>query len=422
MTQAQAAEGICSRAHLSDLERGVRLPTADVLAGLADRLHIPVGDMADAYLAAPVSYQQWLALARELSVRGEFETAQRVIDTAAQRITAEPSADARDRYRAEHLETVAMLRFHQGCMEESLEAYRQALRERQRTPSRRYALARAYYQVGTVALTLGRRELAKDALYEAFRIVQFLAPGDTPEPRERVVELHRRIVQNLGVTLLLERNVHGAWFLYRQAEEIWRRYDMTEAWSASLHLNWALAEMGTGHPDVAHALLQQVLTLADLPDDIRVRALNNLGVLARLSGRWSEAEAHQRAAWELYQASGGGVPRAICNELARCALQRGDLAQAEAWLAEADRVGGTGVDPSLDGDTTWLWVRLHRDQGEVGTAVAMLDEALRQDELPVTLRQCLLLERLRLALMAGVTDDAEAMLDTLEASLTREAL
>ncbi|HEX6989873.1 MAG TPA: helix-turn-helix domain-containing protein [Bacillota bacterium] len=422
LTQTQVAEGICSRAHLSDLERGVRLPTAEVLAGLADRLGIPVDDLVTAYLQAPVSYQQWLALARLMAVRGEFAPAQRVIDATAARIAAEPSADARDRYRAEHLETVAMLRFHQGSMEEALEAYQQALVERLRTPSRRYVLARAYYQVGTVALTLGRRELAGSALYEAFRIVQFLAPGNTPEARDRVIDLHRRIVQNLGVTLLVDRKVHQAWVVYRQADEIWRRYDMREAWFRSLSMNRALAEMGTGHLDEARDLLQQVLDDDDLSADDRIGALNNLGVMARLAGEWKKAETYQRQAWELHQRSGTGIPRAICNELARCALQRGDLAAAESWLTEADRAGSVPGDPSLEIDTIWLRARLHREAGEAGTAVALIDAVLQQDDVPVTLRRCLLLERLRVALAMGVTEDIASLLDTLEASLTQEAL
>ncbi|HEX6988152.1 MAG TPA: helix-turn-helix transcriptional regulator [Bacillota bacterium] len=422
LTQAQVAEGICSRAHLSDLERGVRLPTADVLAGLADRLGVPFDDLATAYLQAPVSYQQWLAFARELAVRGEFALARHVIDVAAGRVAGEPSADARDRYRAEHLETVAMLHFQQGSMEEALDAYQQALAERLRTPSRRYALARASYQVGTVALHLGRRELARNALYEAFRIVQFMAPGDTPEARDRLVDLHWRIVHNLGVTLLVDRNVHEAWFVYRQAEEIWRRYDMGEAWSAPLYLNRALAEMGTGHFDQARELLQQVLEDDELPDGDRVGALNNLGVLARLAGRWDEAETYQRRAWELHQGSGAGVPRAIYIELARCALHRADPAEAEAWLAEADRVRGSAPDPSLDVDMIWLAARLRRDRGEVEQAAELLDEALQRDDVPVTLRQCLLLERLRIALADGARGDAARLLDDLEALLSRATL
>lgn len=420
LTQVQAAEGICSRVHLSDLERGVRLPTADVLAGLADRLGVPVDDVVDAYLAAPVSYQQWLAFARELASRGRLEAAWRLVDTVGRRVLDEPSADARGRYRAEHLETVGMLRFHEGRTEEALAAYMQALAERQRTPSRRYALARAYYQVGTVALNLGRRQLARESLYEAFRIVQFIAPGDTPDPRDRVVDLHRRIVQNLSLALLRERNVHGAWFLYRQADELWRRYDMPEAWSGPLYMARAVAEMGTGHLQEAEALLKHVLELADLSDSDRVRVLNNLGVLARLAGRWDEAEAYQREAWRLYGVCGGGVPRAVCNELARCAMERGDPDQAEAWLAEADRVGGYW-DPSLDGETAWLRVRLLRQRGAVAEAAGLLEEVLRREDLPVTLQRCLLVERLRLVLTAGRTGDLTEALDALEASLDRDA-
>lgn len=414
LSQRDLAAGICSRTYVTEVEQGDRFPAPQLLAQLATRLGVPLAHFVDAYLASPMAgIPQCLALARQLAARGALDEAERILSEVTRRLGREPRAQ---NYTADLRETLGILRYQAGRVEEALAAFRAALELRSKAPSRRYALARAWFRVGWLAMEAGSQAEAREALYEAFDRILWLNPAECREKTEKVVALHERTVQALGLLLLRARDLHAALQVYRTAEERWHAYGILADPAPDVRLGHALAEMGTGRFEVARRRLAE-LAEPDHAPEVCTRAQSNLGVLARLEGDWQEARRRQTAAWWHYEREEAGEPRAICNELARCGLHAGDLAGAETWLERAGAEDPAARDPALAAETHLVWARYHRARGDAAAAVRSLDAAETFPGAAPALLRLVTLERLRLALPDGVDAGVQATLARLEADL-----
>lgn len=331
MTQGALAEDICFRTYISQIEQGIRFPTAKIVAQLADRLEVPLTLFVHAYIHAPeAAPTQCLALSNLLAERGEIAAATDVLQTAVTRLEEELRPDA---YSTDVLESQGLIEYFSGRLTEARHSFRQALDSRQRVPSRRYTLGRAAVRYGIVLMVTGQLGEACGVLAEAFYQILQLNPASVPESTDAVISLHGKAAEALGIALL---HAHSPWLataIFRMAEQRWDDYGFELAPTPSLRLCRALALNATGRDAEAQRIMDNLMLQPGAPDTV-ARAHSNAGLWARLRGEWAEAMRHQSQAWRLWQQAGAGDPLLTANELARATLHAGDYAEVYRWLHE----------------------------------------------------------------------------------------
>lgn len=420
LTQGDLARGICGRTYVSQIEQDKRFPTPRTLSGLARRLGVSLGSLAGLYLASPMAgLGQCLGLARELAREGDVAAAEQAFRRAVERFKRDTGQAAQS---ADLLETLAVIRARQGRREQAEALTERALKHRLRSPSRRFPLAGTYYRLGTLRLQRQDWEGAMDALLHAFNLILPIDPRTAAERTAAVTALHEQVVQALADLFVQARDFGTARLLYRWAAAVWRDYGILERPSPELRLGRALAEMGVNAFENAERLLRDLLDdQGSTPDEILVHVHTNLGVLARLRGDWQGARRHQLAAWRLHRRTGRGDARAICNELARCALQAGRHDGARVWLRRAAAARDAGS-PVLMAETRLLAARAEAAAGRLEDAEALLDQAEPQAVDAGAVQQLIGIERVCLALLRGDHDGALRGLDALRGRMERALL
>lgn len=411
LSQSELAAGLCSRTYIAQIEADRRFPKAALLAQLAARLGTDLATLSVSYLQSPmVNAQQCLAIARELAIQQALDMAQTALATAERLYELEGRPV---RLRAKLEETRGLIRFRMGDLESARHLLESALALHERAPTPGQALSRARLALGLILCERGELNQALRVLMPAISSVLAAQRHGAPGSHPYQDELWCRIIEALGHLALRLRRPHVALFIFDLTE----RLELADR-SPMLSFYRALAEIAVGDLASAGQRLEGLLTAGREPNLV-VQVHTNLGVLGRLQGDWIRAQHHLTTAWYAFERLGAGDPRAIANELARCALQQGQLEQAEAWLREAHSRPDEGSSANL-AETYWLTGRLARlrddtDGAQEGLARAM--EATSADQSGIGMRQLVRIERLRLAISLGQADQALALLDDMEADL-----
>jgi len=170
LSQRELADGICSAAHISRLERGRCLPSPDLLLQLVERLEVNTDDLVRSYLQSGPALSALAALAVGLTTGAQLNLAREVLDWACEQLSPEHASYQRDVanvYRARSY-------WHQieGDMARAQHLARKRLEVVQQLRSNPFVRADAYYQVGSLALRERRLDQAEEHLRRAWYEIQ----------------------------------------------------------------------------------------------------------------------------------------------------------------------------------------------------------------------------------------------------------
>jgi len=150
LSQRELANGICSAAHISRLERGRCLASPGLLLQLAERLEVNMDKLVRSYLQSGPALSALAELAVGLTTEAQLNLARQVLDRACEQLSPEHASyqrDAANVYRARSY-------WHQveGNMATAQHLARKRLEVVQQLRSNPFVRADAYYQVGSLAL------------------------------------------------------------------------------------------------------------------------------------------------------------------------------------------------------------------------------------------------------------------------------
>jgi len=321
LSQRELANGICSAAHISRLERGRCLPSPKLLLQLAGRLEVNVDDLVRSYLQSGPAVSALAELAVELTTEAQLNLAHEVLDRTCEQLSpghASYQRDVANVYRARSY-------WHQveGNMARAQHLARKRLEVVRQLRSNPFVRADAYYQVGSLALHERQLDQAEEHLRRAWYEVQRVDLDAPPVARQRAETLCQRVVWALGLVFLYNRETTHAHMLYEQARYLWDELAFEQPVPLQLQSNMALAHIAAGDFEQADELLELILNAAGASDRDRVRALTNLGLSQRLQERYQEAQKALQEAWTLASETGQGNLHAISDELSRLALLAG---------------------------------------------------------------------------------------------------
>lgn len=334
MSLARVAAGICSPAHLSRVERGTRLPTAELLASLADRLGVPLVDLSSSYLDEPLSVHQKLSFALQLAKRAYVDCGERTLEEIQRALKSDP---APAQYAGVLWESLGVVRSLQGRHAAAKEAFQLAAHSHARSFASKYAFSRLQFRFGTALLVAGCPMDATRELEKALRSIREVDRSSANVAHERIVKLHERIVQNLCVAWL-HLNEYGA---ARQTHELTRgfgkAFDVSIPESHALELIRAVAELGLGDLSSSIARLEVVVDrCVQREPQLHGTALVCLGIARRLSGDPRSGREYLQRALAALGERRGRVAHGLYNELARLAIWDNDLVAARHWLSQAE--------------------------------------------------------------------------------------
>jgi putative nucleotidyltransferase with HDIG domain len=212
----------------------------------------------------------------------------------------------------------------------------------------------------------GRLEQALGAYAEAIQLAE--QTGDhqvlAEALRRKAVVHYRRGETDLGLELC-----------QRSYDEAVARGDRTLAGEALNALGGF--RMQAGELDAAGTILHDALRLAAADQALLGRIQQNLGILANIQGRHSEAMDHYRLSLQAFEEAGDERGSAIAyHNLGMIASQRGDQASAEASLSRSAVIAARIEEVHLEG---LCWLNLaavaHRMQ-QFGEALKRAEAAL----------------------------------------------
>ena len=418
LTQEQLATGLCARSHISQVENGITVPSVELLTAFAYRLGIDLAALADAYIGASPSPCQALALVRRLAVEGNPGLAQSVYEKTQRRLGNDINSRLSRKYAAELVETKGVIELKKGSPEAAIEMFMTA--ESIATPTKTTG-ARIQLRLGLTALQLNELPLARESLLKAFRTILWINPEESKTKTETVISLHRQIAMNLGITLLRQRDIHTAWMVLESASDAWQEYGILQPWPPELLMVRALTEMGTGRFNEAQKSLKEILQ-TKAPPGTTASALHNLGLLCRLEGNLDKAQENIQQAWDLYVTQDAGNPQAICNELARCALEKGQKSAVTTWLTRAEGFAENCPDSMVAIDTILLRAKEALANDKPALAQDYLERIEGFENISPAHRKLLWIEQARLAAALDDGDTVNRKLDLLERELTPEVL
>ncbi len=418
LSQKRLADGLCSRAHVSHIERGQALPNVRLLEDFASRLEMPFVSFAEAYLASEPSFGQTLSLALKLAANGDIALAKKAYIEVEESLQKGANSSLLREYTARRNEVKGLIELMTGEIEVAVTTFQAALKSA--SPSS-CAAARIQLRLGLMALKLENLHLARDSLMKAFRTILWINPEESKTKTETVINLHQQIVMNLGITLLRQRDLYTTSMVLQSASDAWQEYGILHPWSPELLMVRALAEVGTGRFIEARKSLEEILQ-AKAPPRTRASALHNLGLLCRIEGNFDEAQEGLQQAWDLYVSQDAGNPQAICNELARCALEKRQKSAVATWLTRAERFTVDNPDPMAAVNTMLLRAKEALANDEPALAQDYLERIEVSESSSSTHKKLLWIEQARLALALDDESTINRKLDMLERELTPEAL
>lgn len=361
LTQRALAEPRYTAAYISSVERGRRIPSTDALSHFAERLGIPLVELATGEPAAAT-----IVLDLELA-----EVDARALTLAA--TLADPRAGTDpDHAPAEHRRVVA--------------EYQRVAEAGADDPIR---AARCQLGLGRLALTLAL------ALPLVNRASQLTAPASTTDEQVERASGHFdaawRLLANSDPRLRAEAVAgqatcarlrgaagYGTYLLSTQRDELHRTGYPDPAALLALHAQLAACQADRGDELAAIEAAEIALTLAGPPDPAKTADLHLTVARTLLAAGRSEC-----AATALDQARRARTQAMLRPELARCHHIRGrarladaDIAGAAADLLAAHRdYTATGqLDAALD--TGVDLAQVHRALGRPAQARTLLDAAL----------------------------------------------
>ncbi len=398
LSQSEVSHGICSRPHLSRLERNRQLPGPTLLMKLCDRLGLPLDGMVEAYLREPeVGPRTQLRLARLLTDRGRDGQAERILNDTCQKLQTAGTIEV---HRDDIIHTQVSLLRRRGKHNAALAHCRDLLDRRLRRPSQRYYLAQAHHLLGDTAFLCGKRELAQKHLLSAFNQVMGLKPDRTTESRQRVVDLHEGIVWSLARLLLRSRYFTAAESLLQLARMRWHELNMDAGPTEMLLVHLSFAHLGTGRLQEAEDILKMLAQDDDSKYEEAI--LCGLGTLRRITGEYEEAIIHLLAAWELDGSTDMTLQLTVAQEMTRCYLATKDFPRARMWLTRAERLSANEqatADPHLCTETTSLQLEMARATGEtLSSSLCDIAECIANSPISAATQRAALISALRLAL------------------------
>ncbi len=405
MTQAELAEGICSRTYLSRVERTDRLPSPRVMIKLAERLDLSACDFTDIYLSSDtgIPAKDYLTLARNLAKRGHHTQAQRCVQKSEEEF--DPSLDDEYDYMCELERTRGYAAFFRGDYQSAVQSYRKLLQLRQRRPSRKLDLVHAHYLLGDGLIFTGNYEEAKSVLFEGLSCVLFISPEDR-ESLQRTRILNVSVVQDLMHTLIARRELTLASALFDLISRRWEELKIEPP--VSILLAEGIVRMSRGDLKRAESTFSAVIRQTEQPDNL-VCAHMNLALIHRLQDRLEGAMAHLRMAWRLHEKHNTYYSRRrIANQICRCHIIRGDLDAAAKWVNVSE--------DTEDGDAAIL---VHEEQPLLTADIASSEQPDRALEQLKKLRSAEL--RPDMEIVAGIVE-AKALLQDGRVNETRRLL
>ncbi len=415
LTQKQLASGLCSRSRVSQIENQGTLPDVELLEAFAIRLGSDFTTLAKAYLDSEPGSGQALGVVRRLAMKSSEEMALSEYEKTLRKLK---SRGLRNKYAAEIEETKGVIELGSGDAEAAIKTFQAAASANSPSPC---IGARIQLRLGLTALRLNDLSLTRDSLLKAFRTVLWINPKESKTKTETVVKLNKQIVMNLGITLLRQRDLHTAWMVMKSASDAWQEYEILQPWPPELLMVRALTEMGTGRYKEARKSLEEILQ-TKAPPGTTASALHNLGLLCRLEGNLDKAQENIQQAWDLYVTQDAGNPQAICNELARCALEKGQKTAVATWLTRAERFTVDNPDPMAAVDTILLRAKEVLANYKPALAQDYLERIEGSENISSAHRKLLWIEQVRLALAIDDKDTVNRKLDMLERELAPEAL
>jgi tetratricopeptide (TPR) repeat protein len=418
-SQEQVAAGLCSSAYISQVERDLRVPTAELLAQLVDRLQTPLDLCVEPYLAAQPGIQQEFVLCTELAKRGHIEAAERVLEHVRERTAASARPDL---LRGDLLEAEAMLRYHQGLYDTSLELLKEALEEREKSRSRLYKLVRTYHNTATVLRDSGDRTRAGELLIQAFCKARHLDPYESRQRTERVVDLIEEVITDLSFLLLNDAACSDIWLVFEIMECSWKEEELLGPLPAEFRASKAAAEVKSGRVVQAEKVLNLLCAQDDLPSPIAEYCRHLNGILRRLRGDYQAAYEQQRCVLESLDCSSNSIRLMVQNELALCSLRLNNPERACDWLHQAEAVD---VDDSTNAgvaETYLLLARAFRMQGDYKRAQRYVQQGKNTRGQASSLKRLLLVEELKLCLEQENRERALEILDELQRELEEPLL
>ncbi len=420
MSQSELCDGICSRSHLSHIESGSRVPSPEVLAQLADRLRVPLCELADEYLQREdVSSSDYINLSRQLSSRGYAESARQVLEIPKGDISrAKVDAATWYRFERDYTDALAFWHHNEENYPQALALYRDHLEICRRHPSDEFYLARAHFLLGRgIMYSEGLKE-AEGALLLAFGHTVSLDPQEAGVRPRRVIRLHERVVQCLLRVLIRLREHSVARDIYRMARLRWDELGILDSLQAPLRLGVARVHLGAGEIDRAHRIVKSIRMERLDPQDQQIY-LVSLGLIYRTGSRIPQALGVLQEAWRLFEEHGGWGGRFIANEMARCHLQEDDYPGTRRWLDRADGTDDShpfAPNPDEIARTLLTRARLVELTGEGGCLECF--RTVKGLDLSKEARWGVSLEKLRCLLTEGASEEElDAELTRLERSL-----
>ncbi|MEC7526067.1 MAG: sigma 54-interacting transcriptional regulator [Myxococcota bacterium] len=381
---------------------------------------------------AEVPAEAAVSTASDLAHRHDLDGAAAVLEAAAGETAAPP---------AELLESLVDLHATRGDLTQALEIAEGLL---DAAPDDAAALTR----VGRLARSAGRLERAEETLAHAVessdtasraRALSELALVHLERAEYRLAReraLASMALDPSGESALESRNTIGraAWSAgdLEAAEASFAENEAVAEGRGDVRFrmrslnNMALIRMSQGRLDDARGLLHRVVQLAAGQGAAlhRAIALENIGVVDRLEGRFAEAIASYRAAARVLKAyEDQGLLVRVTTNLAEAHATLGCTRRAQEILALTASWRADGDRPERRADRLAIEADVAEQIGDIATAQRLSEEVLalaraagyRRTEVLVTLR----LARYRIA--KGDTPGATAMLNGLEPDGSRNA-
>lgn len=257
--------------------------------------------------------------------------------------------------------------------------------------------ARMHERAAITLCERGHRRAAFDAFFDAAQCLSAVVQASDPRMKaltERLAELveddgQRALEACIRVAALAEsREFVAARQLLQQALAHAEQAGLLDV---QVELLWMLAAIGWESRDVQHALgcAERALQILPRVDCARARLdmtdtgfkLNHaLGLMLTSTGRYAEGEARMEEALHMARRDrDAGRCSGIANSLSVCAVERGDLAQAQRWSAQAlADDDGPGGHPNAQQRALSQAITVSALAGDLGTALA---HALRLEQL-----------------------------------------
>jgi len=245
LSQRELAEGICSAGYISRIEQGLRLPSAQMLLDLVRRLQTPLVRAVHAFGASHPGVPRLAELATLLVAEGELNLATEMLHVAREQLNEDLATFWRDVAACDRAQ--AYLCAASGDLDNAMRFARQRLRRIECRNSEPFLQAEACYEVGNLALRLGKHEEAETMCFRAWWGLWRLPMTGDETAKERVAVLYQRITWSLGLTLLKTRQVMKADMIYRQAEVFEQQWGVHLRKPASLRSDMAVAAIGVGN-------------------------------------------------------------------------------------------------------------------------------------------------------------------------------